>query len=127
MTCLTQMRFARQGTVTPQMQRVAEREGLAVDLVRDEVARGRLIVPANVNHLAKRLDPMAIGKVARVKINANIGNSSVQSNIDQELEKLPKPVHYGADMVMDLSTGGDIDAIRPANIATSPVPIGTVP
>src|SRR5256886_5740330 len=88
MTCLTQMHFARQGTVTPQMQRVAEREGLPADLVRDEVARGRLIIPANVNHLARRLDPMAIGKVARVKINANIGNSAVESNIDQELEKL---------------------------------------
>src|SRR6266699_2239071 len=114
MTCLTQMHFARQGTVTPQMQRVAEREGLPADLVRDEVARGRLITPANVNHLAKRLDPMAIGKVARVKINANIGNSAVESNIDQELEKLHHAVHYGADTVMDLSTGGDIDAIRQA-------------
>src|SRR5256886_296066 len=127
MTCLTQMHFARQGTVTPQMQRVAEREGLSTDLVRDEVARGRLIIPANVNHLARRLDPMAIGKVARVKINANIGNSAVESNIDQELEKLHHAVHYGADTVMDLSTGGDIDAIRQAIIDASPVPIGTVP
>src|SRR5205823_1024439 len=127
MTCLTQMHFARQGTVTPQMQRVAEREGLPADLVRGEVARGRLIIPANVNHLARRLDPMAIGKVARVKINANIGNSAVESNIDQELEKLHHAVHYGADTVMDLSTGGDIDAIRQAIIDASPVPIGTVP
>src|SRR5437763_343295 len=127
MTCLTQMHFARQGTVTPQMQRVAEREGLSTDLVRDEVARGRLIIPANVNHLARRLDPMAIGKVARVKINANIGNSAVESNIDQELEKLHHAVHYGADTVMDPSTGGDIDAIRQAIIDASPVPIGTVP
>src|SRR5438046_4794941 len=127
MACLTQMHFARQGTVTPQMQRVAEREGLSTDLVRDEVARGRLIIPANVNHLARRLDPMAIGKVARVKINANIGNSAVESNIDQELEKLHHAVHYGADTVMDLSTGGDIDAIRQAILEASPVPIGTVP
>src|SRR5438552_4038546 len=127
MTCLTQMHFARQGTITPQMQRVAEREGLPADLVRDEVARGRLIIPANVNHLANRLDPMAIGKVARVKINANIGNSAVESNIDQELEKLHHAVHYGADTVMDLSTGGDIDAIRQAIVDASPVPIGTVP
>src|SRR5207237_739738 len=127
MTCLTQMHFARQGTVTPQMQRVAEREGLAVDLVRDEVARGRLVIPANVHHLAGRLDPMAIGKVARVKINANIGNSAVESNIDQELEKLHHAVHYGADTVMDLSTGGDIAAIRQAILDASPVPIGTVP
>src|SRR5690242_21830311 len=99
MTCLTQMRFARQGTITPQMQRVAEREELAADLVRDEVARGRLIIPANVRHLAQRLDPMGIGKVTRVKINANIGNSAVESNIDQELEKLHHAVHYGADTV----------------------------
>src|SRR6266568_4088800 len=127
MTCRTQMHFARQGTVTPQMQRVAEREALPTELVRDEVARGRLIIPANVNHLAGRLDPMAIGKVARVKINANIGNSAVESNIDQELEKLHHAVHYGADTVMDLSTGGDIDAIRQAIIDASPVPIGTVP
>src|SRR5258707_12749270 len=127
MTCLTQMHFARQGTITHQMQRVAEREGLPVELVRDEVARGRLIIPANVNHLAKRLDPMAIGKVAGVKINANIGNSAVESNIDQELEKLHHAVHYGADTVMDLSTGRAIDAIRQAIIDASPVPIGTVP
>src|SRR5206468_1794290 len=85
MTCLTQMHFAREGTTTSQMQRVAEREQLPEAVVRAEVARGRLIIPANVNHLAKRLDPMAIGKVARVKINANIGNSAVESNIDQEL------------------------------------------
>jgi phosphomethylpyrimidine synthase len=96
-------------------------------LIRDEVARGRLVIPANVNHLAQRLDPMAIGKVASVKINANIGNSAVESNIDQELEKLHHAVHYGADTVMDLSTGGDIDAIREAIVAASPVPIGTVP
>src|SRR6266516_3057769 len=88
MTCITQMYFARQGVVTPQMQRVAEREELPVELVRDEVARGRLIIPANVHHLTGRLDPMAIGNVARVKINANIGNSAVESEIDQELEKL---------------------------------------
>src|SRR2546430_3703633 len=127
MDCVPQQYLARQGTTTPQMQRVAEREELPVELVRDEVARGRLIIPANVNHLAGRLDPMAIGKVARVKINANIGNSAVESNIDQELEKLHHAVHYGADTVMDLSTGGDIDAIRQAIVDASPVPIGTVP
>src|SRR5689334_24851090 len=127
MTCLTQMHFARQSTVTDQMRRVADREDLPVGVVRDEVARGRLIIPANVNHLAQRLDPMAIGKVARVKINANIGNSAVESNIDQELEKLHHAVHYGADTVMDLSTGGDIDAIRRAVLEAAPVPIGAVP
>src|SRR3989442_10948763 len=100
------------------MRRVAEREALPVEVVRDEVARGRLVIPANVNHLAQRLDPMAIGKVASVKINANIGNSAVESDIDGELEKLHHAVHYGADTVMDLSTGGDIhpppQAILPA-------------
>jgi phosphomethylpyrimidine synthase len=121
------MFHARQGTITPEMQRVAEREGLPPETVRDEVAIGRLIVPANVHHLSQRLDPMAIGKVASVKINANIGNSAVESNIDGELEKLHHAVHYGADTVMDLSTGGNIDAIREAIIAASPVPIGTVP
>ena len=127
MTCLTQMHFARQGTITPEMERVAEREELPVALVREEVARGRLILPANVHHLAQRLDPMAIGKVARVKINANLGNSAVESNINQELDKLHHAVHYGADTVMDLSTGGDIDAIRQAILDASPVPVGTVP
>jgi phosphomethylpyrimidine synthase len=127
MNVKTQMHLARQGTITPEMRRVAEREQLAPELIRDEVARGRLVIPANVNHLAQRLDPMAIGKVASVKINANIGNSAVESNIDQELEKLHRAVHYGADTVMDLSTGGDIDAIREAIVAASPVPIGTVP
>ena len=127
MTCNTQMYLARAGHVTDAMRRVAEREDLSPELVRDEVARGRLVIPANVHHLAKRLDPMAIGKVARVKINANIGNSAVTSGIEGELEKLHHAVHFGADTVMDLSTGGDIDAIRQAIIDASPVPIGTVP
>ena len=123
----TQMYLARAGDVTTAMRRVAEREDLPAEVIRDEVARGRLVIPANVHHLAKRLDPMGIGKVARVKINANIGNSAVTSGIDGELEKLHHAVHFGADTVMDLSTGGDIDAIRQAIIDASPVPIGTVP
>jgi len=127
MTCNTQMYLARAGQVTAAMARVAEREALPPELVRGEVARGRLVIPANVHHLAKRLDPMGIGKVARVKINANIGNSAVTSEIDGELEKLHHAVHYGADTVMDLSTGGNIDAIRSAIIDAAPVPIGTVP
>jgi phosphomethylpyrimidine synthase len=127
MTCNTQMHLARQGVITDQMRRVAEREDLAPEVVRHEVARGRLVIPANVHHLAKRLDPMGIGKVARVKINANIGNSAVTSDVAGELEKLHHAVHYGADTVMDLSTGGDIDAIRQAIVDASPVPIGTVP
>jgi phosphomethylpyrimidine synthase len=127
MDCVTQMHFARQGQVTDAMRRVAEREQLAAELIRDEVAAGRLVIPANVHHLAKRLDPMAIGAVAKVKINANIGNSAVTSDGAAELEKLHHAVHYGADTVMDLSTGGQIDEIRAAIIDASPVPIGTVP
>jgi len=127
MTCVTQLHNARRGLITDEMQRVAEREELPAELVRDEVARGRLVIPANVHHLTQRLDPMGIGAVARVKINANIGNSAVESNVDQELEKLHHAVHYGADTVMDLSTGGGIDTIREAIIAASPVPVGTVP
>jgi phosphomethylpyrimidine synthase len=123
----TQMHAARQGTITPEMGRVAERESLPAELIRDEVGRGRLVIPANVNHLAKRLDPMAIGAVACVKINANIGNSAVESDIQGELDKLHHAVHFGADTVMDLSTGGNIDGIREAILDASPVPIGTVP
>src|SRR5574341_2187621 len=123
----TQRFHARHGTITPEMRRVAEREELPPETIRDEVARGRLVIPANVHHLANRLDPMAIGQVAKVKINANIGNSAVTSDIDGALEKLHHAVHFGADTVMDLSTGGDIPAIRQAIIDASPVPIGTVP
>ena len=127
MSCVTQMHHARRGTLTPEMRRVAERESLPVETIRDEIAIGRLIIPANVNHLAQRLDPMAIGKAARVKINANIGSSAVEADLQAELDKLHNAVHYGADTVMDLSTGGAIDAIRAAIIDASPVPIGTVP
>jgi phosphomethylpyrimidine synthase len=123
----TQMHHARRGEITDAMRFVAEREELAPEVVRDEIAIGRLIIPANVHHLAGALEPMAIGKVARVKINANIGNSQVSSDVDGEIEKLGIAVRYGADTVMDLSTGGNIDGIRRAIIAASPVPIGTVP
>jgi phosphomethylpyrimidine synthase len=121
----TQMHYARQGVVTEEMLFVAQAESLAPELVRDEVARGRLIIPANVNHTC--LEPMAIGIASRCKINANIGNSATTSNIEEELEKLRASVKYGADTVMDLSTGGDIPEIRKAIINNSPVPIGTVP
>lgn len=121
----SQMRYARQGVVTEEMHYVAEREKLAPELVRDEVARGRMIIPANINH--PELEPMAIGVESLCKINANIGNSAVTSNIDEELKKLHTSVHYGADTVMDLSTGGDIHQIREAILRHSPVPIGTVP
>src|SRR3989304_1506133 len=100
MACVTQMHWARRGRLTDQMQRAAEREELRVEGMGDEVARGRLIIPANVNHLAGRLDPMAIGKVARVKINANIGNSAVESNIPEEVAKLELAMTYGADTIM---------------------------
>jgi phosphomethylpyrimidine synthase len=124
---MTQPEAARKGTITAEMEYVAEREQLPVETIRDEVAAGRMVIPANRVHLAGRLQPMAIGIAARCKINANIGNSAVTSNIEEELEKLHMAVHFGADTVMDLSTGKDIDAIRQAIIDASTVPIGTVP
>jgi phosphomethylpyrimidine synthase len=124
---MTQLEAARQGTITEEMRFVAEREDLDADAIRSEVARGRMVIPANKVHLQKKLEPMAIGVAACCKINANIGNSAVTSKIDDELEKLHTAVHLGADTVMDLSTGGNIDEIRQAIIDASPVPIGTVP
>jgi phosphomethylpyrimidine synthase len=121
----TQMYYARQGAITEEMHYVAKRERLAPETVRDEVARGRMIIPANVNHT--NLEPMCIGVASTCKINANIGNSAVTSDAAGELEKLAYSVKYGADTVMDLSTGGDIPGIRQAIIKASPVPIGTVP
>ena len=124
---MTQMEAARSEHITAEMHFVAQREELEPELIRDEVACGRMVIPANKVHLTKRLEPMAIGVATKCKINANIGNSAVTSKIDDELEKLHTAVHLGADTVMDLSTGGDIDAIRQAIIDASPVPIGTVP
>ncbi|MFN3326703.1 MAG: phosphomethylpyrimidine synthase ThiC [Bryobacteraceae bacterium] len=121
----TQMHYARKGIVTGEMEYVARRENLSPELVRSEVARGRMIIPANMNHRA--LEPMCIGTASKCKINANIGNSATTSNIDEELDKLRYAVKFGADTVMDLSTGGDIPEIRRAIIEHSPVPIGTVP
>ena len=123
--CPTQLRYARLGIVTEEMLFVAQREGLRPELVRDEVARGRMIIPANIHHT--NLEPMAIGVASACKINANIGNSAVTSEVEEELNKLHVAVHYGADTVMDLSTGGDIPGIRKAILDASPVPIGTVP
>src|SRR5947209_16588888 len=124
---MTQLEAARQGLITDEMHFVAVREDLDPTLVRDEVARGRMVIPANKVHLQKRLEPMCIGVAGVCKINANIGNSAVTSKIDEELDKLHTAVHLGADTVMDLSTGGNIDAIRQAILDASPVPIGTVP
>ena len=123
----TQLMAARAGDITPEMRAVAEKERLSEETIRDEVAAGRMVIPANTVHLAGRLEPMAIGIAASCKINANIGNSAVTGNLDEELEKLHTAVHYGADTVMDLSTGKDIDRIRQQIIQASPVPIGTVP
>ena len=121
----TQMHYARQGLITPEMEYVAKRERLDAETVRSEVARGRMIIPANIHH--SKLEPMCIGVASTCKINANIGNSATTSNIDEELDKLRYAVQFGADTVMDLSTGGDIPRIRRAIIDESPVPIGTVP
>jgi phosphomethylpyrimidine synthase len=119
------MHYARQGIVTEEMAYVAAREKVEPTLVRDEVARGRLVIPANVAHA--NLEPMGIGIALGCKVNANIGNSQVTSDVEGEIRKLKVSLKYGADTVMDLSTGGDIDVIRAAIIANSPVPIGTVP
>jgi phosphomethylpyrimidine synthase len=124
---MTQIEAAGKGIITDEMRFVAAREDLDAELIRDEVSRGRMVIPANKVHLQKRLEPMAIGIAAKCKINANIGNSAVTSKIDEELEKLHTAVHLGSDTVMDLSTGGNINAIRQAIIDASPVPIGTVP
>jgi len=121
----SQLHFARQRLVTQEMAYVAQREGVAPEIIRDEIAGGRMIIPANINH--PELEPMAIGVASKCKINANIGNSAVTSNVDEELKKLHTAVHFGADTVMDLSTGGDIHEIREAILRHSPVPIGTVP
>ncbi|HEX6058446.1 MAG TPA: phosphomethylpyrimidine synthase ThiC [Gemmatimonadaceae bacterium] len=124
---ITQSALARRGEITPAIAHVARREALPPETIRAEVAAGRLVVPANIHHLAGRLEPMGIGAAARVKINANIGNSAVTSSLDEEVAKLELAVKYGADTVMDLSTGKDIDRVREAILAASPVPIGTVP
>ncbi len=123
----TQIELARSGQITPEMQYVAECESLPAETVRAEVAAGHMVIPANRVHLEQGLRPIAIGVAARCKINANIGNSAVTSSREGELDKLHIAVHYGADTVMDLSTGKEIDAIREALIATTSVPLGTVP
>lgn len=121
----TQMHYARRGELTKQMSYVAKIEGVSENLVMDEVAKGSIIIPANVNHT--NLKPMGIGRKLKTKINANIGNSSLSSDICAELRKLEICLEFGADTVMDLSTDGDLDAIRSAIIEHSSVPVGTVP
>src|SRR6185437_10165022 len=125
---ITQLEQARIGQITPEMKRVALREPhLSPEQIRGEVAAGRMIIPANKVHLKYKLEPMAIGRASLTKINANMGASPVSSGIDQEVEKLKWAERWGADTVMDLSTGGDLDACREAIIQNSTVPIGTVP
>ena len=121
----TQMYYARRGELTKEMSYVAKVEGVSENLVMDEVAKGSIIIPANVNHI--NLKPMGIGRKLKTKINANIGNSSLSSDICAELRKLEICLEFGADTVMDLSTDGDLDAIRSAIIEHSSVPVGTVP
>src|SRR3954465_5561500 len=121
----SQMHYARRGVTTEEMNCVALKEKLAPEEVREEVAAGRMIIPANINH--PELEPMAIGVASRCKINSNIGNSAVTSDVNEELRKLHTSVHYGADTIMDLSTGGGIREIREAILRHSPIPVGTVP
>ncbi len=122
---VSQMHYARRGEITPEMEFIAIREGLAPEFVRDEVARGRAIIPSNINH--PESEPMIIGRNFLVKINANIGNSAVASSIDEEVEKMTWATKWGADTVMDLSTGKNIHETREWILRNSPVPIGTVP
>lgn len=122
---VTQMHYARKGIITPEMEFIAIREGLEAEFVRDEVARGRAIIPSNINH--PEAEPMIIGRNFHVKINANIGNSAVRSSIGDEVEKMTWATRWGADTIMDLSTGKDIHTTREWIIRNSPVPVGTVP
>ena len=122
---VTQMHFARQGQITEEMAFVAEREHLSPAFIRDEVAAGRLVIPANIHHV--ELEPAAVGRAVTCKINANIGNSALSSGLDEELEKLRICLRYGADTVMDLSTGAEIHEIRERLLRHCPVTFGTVP
>ncbi len=125
---ITQLEIARTGIISPEMKHVATREPhLTAEQIRVEIATGRMIIPANKVHLKYKLEPMAIGRASLTKINANMGASPVSSGTDEEVEKLRWAEKWGADTVMDLSTGGDLDACRQAIIQNSTVPIGTVP
>jgi len=123
----TQLTDAKAGTITEAMRRVAESETLDAGLVRDEIAAGRLVIPANKIHLEHNLQPAGIGRALRTKVNANIGTSSVRCSVQAEIEKMEVALAVGADAIMDLSTGGDLDAIRVELLAHCPVPFGTVP
>lgn len=122
---VTQMHYARNGIITPEMEYIAIREGVSAEFVRKEVAEGRAIIPSNINH--PESEPMIIGRNFHVKINANIGNSAVTSSIEEEVEKMVWATYWGADTIMDLSTGKNIHETREWIMRNSPVPIGTVP
>ena len=122
---VSQMHYAKKGIVTAEMAYIALREGFDAEFVRKEVAEGRAIIPANINH--RELEPMIIGRNFKVKINANIGNSAITSSIDEEVEKMTWAVHWGGDTIMDLSTGQNIHETREWVIRNSPAPVGTVP
>jgi len=124
---VTQLHRARAGEITPEMKTVAEKEKVAPEFVRSEIARGRAIIPANVNHLKHRLDPMVVGINFRCKINANLGNSATTSSLEEEVKKVDAAIKYHADTVMDLSTGPQLDETREAVVRHSTVPVGTVP
>ena len=121
----TQLQRAARGEITAEMEAVARKEGLSPEEVRQEVAAGRMVIPANPSHPG--MEPIGIGRACRTKVNANIGNSSLCSGIDEEIAKMLRAVKFGADTVMDLSTGGDLDKIRTAILGKCPVPLGTVP
>ena len=123
----TQLQLARKGQISDTMKCVAQSEGVDAQLIRDELAAGRLVIPANKLHLAGNLVPAAVGRAVSVKINANIGCSNVRSSLDGEIEKMKVALEAGADAMMDLSTGGDLDDIRKKLIALCPVMFGTVP
>ena len=123
----TQLTDAKAGTITEAMGRVAARENVEAESIRSEIAAGRLVIPANRIHLGNNLEPAGIGRLLRTKVNANIGTSSVRCSVAAELEKMKAALDVGADTIMDLSTGGDLDAIRAELLAHCPVPFGTVP
>jgi phosphomethylpyrimidine synthase len=123
----TQLETARRGDINEIMQFVADEEDISIESVRENLAAGRLVIPANKMHLAWNLKPKAIGRAASIKVNANIGMSSVSSSLDEEVKKMKTAISYGADAVMDLSTGGDLDETRKRLISECEVPFGTVP
>jgi len=123
----TQLQHARAGTITEAMRYVASNEAVGADLIREEIAAGRLVIPANKSHLKTNLKPAGIGRALRTKVNANIGTSSVRCSVAAEIEKMEAALEVGADAIMDLSTGGNLDEIRAEMLARCPVPFGTVP